>query len=498
MATRTAPLSLLGGLKSALCVRGGWHSQCVSEPRVIQQAYRFALAPTPEQEPFLDGCAGASRFWFNQGLGLVKERLDQRAAGQQADVPWSYKALCVAFRGHAIKDELAPWRGEVVTGSYQAGLEALGRSLQNFSKARQAGQHVGFPRYRAKGRCHEAIIFQRPRMPDARHVTLDRRLGPMRTKESMRKLTRRLAGDPHARVMRSTVQRVNGGWVISFSVERSAKQRHARKPSAAVGMDVGLSRLATLSTGASAANGRPLKASLSALRRLQRQLDRQRRANNPANYDAQGRAKRGREWAKSARMLRTEQRIARVHKRVADLRCEQAHLLTTGLVREFGVIGVEALAVKNLMRNKRLARHIADVGWGMILTQLKYKTSWSEGSLLVAADRFYPSSKTCSACGAVKAKLRLAERVFTCDEPGCAHEQDRDLNAALNLVSMARQHAQAEGLSTYVARTGRFTLSTARGGQVSLVNHDQHSPLKCEGPSGPTQRGNTPALAVAS
>src|SRR5919198_2040576 len=189
----------------------------VSEAPVIQQAFRFALDPTVEQEQFLAACAGASRFWFNQGLALVKQRLDERAADAQVDVPWSYKGLCVAFRGDAIKDELAPWRAEVVTGSYQAGLEALGRALQSFSKGRATGRQVGFPRFRAKGRSHEAVIFQRPRVPDSRHVMLDRRLGPLRTKESMRKLTRLLASDPNARVLRSTVQRANGGWVISFA-----------------------------------------------------------------------------------------------------------------------------------------------------------------------------------------------------------------------------------------------------------------------------------------
>ena len=468
----------------------------MSETRVIQQAYRFVLDPTAEQERFLAACAGASRFWFNQGLALVKQRLDERQAGVDVDVPWSYKGLCVAFRGDAIKDELAPWRGEVVTGSYQAGLEALGRALQNFSQARSSGRHVGFPRFRAKGRGHESVIFQRPRISDNRHVVLDRRLGPMRTKESMRKLARLLAKDENARVMRSTVQRTNGGWVISFTVQRSAKRRRARRPQAAVGVDVGLSRLATLSTGQSAANSPPLQASLRSLRRLQRQLDRQRRANNPSNYDRRGRAKKGaRNWVKSQRMLRTEQRIARLHERVANLRREQAHQLTTTLTREFGVIGVETLAVKNLMSNRRLARHIADVGWGTVLSQLQYKTSWSDGSLLVAADRFYPSSKTCSACGAVKAKLRLADRVFTCNELGCGHEQDRDLNAALNLARMAEQHAQAEGIQSYVARTGRFTTS-ARGGQVSLVRQSQHGPLKCEASSDASQRGDALALAA--
>jgi putative transposase len=467
-----------------------------TEAPVIQQAYRFALDPTVEQEAFLASCAGASRFWFNQGLALVKQRLDERAAGADVDVPWSYKSLCVAFRGDAIKDELAPWRGEVVTGSYQAGLEALGKALANYSSARKAGRRVGFPRFRAKGRAHEAVIFQRPRLPDSRHVMLDRRLGPLRTKESMRKLTRLLVKDEHARVMRSTVQRSGGGWVISFTVQRSPKQRRARRPNAVVGVDVGLARLATLSTGHVAANLRPLQAELRRLRRLQRQLDRQRRQNNPGNYHRDGRAKKGcTSWVKSRRMLRTEQRIARVHERVANLRRHQAHQLTTALTRDFGVIGVETLAVKNLMGNRRLARHISDVGWGAILAQLRYKTSWSDGSLLVAADRFYPSSKTCSSCGAVKAKLRLADRVFTCEQPECGHVQDRDLNAALNLARMAGMHAQAESnSSSYVARIGRFT-PTARGGQVSLAHLSEHSPVKREASPDASQRRE--ALAAA-
>jgi putative transposase len=461
----------------------------MSEGQVIQQAFRFALDPTSEQEQFLAACAGASRFWFNHGLALVKQRLDERAVGTNVDVPWSYKSLCVAFRGESIKNELAPWRSEVVTGSYQAGLQALGKALQNYSAARRAGRQVGFPRFRVKGRSHEAVIFQRPRLIDSRHVLVDRRLGGLRTKESMHKLTRLLAAEQNARVMGSTVQRAKGGWVISFTVQRPAKRRRARQPAGVVGVDLGLARLATLSTGQVAQNSRPLQAELARLRRLQRQLDRQRRANNATNFHPDGQAKKGcRNWVKSRRMLATEQRIARVHERVANLRQHQAHHLTTTLTREFGVLGVETLAVKNLMGNRRLARHIADAGWGMVLRQLKYKTSWSERSLLVSADRFYPSSKTCSSCGAVKAKLRLADRVFACD--ACGHVQDRDLNAALNLARMAQEHSQAEGISSYVARIGRFT-PTARGGQVSLAHLSEHSPLKREDPTGSSQRRKT-------
>jgi putative transposase len=368
----------------------------VSAPRLIQQAYRFELDPTVEQAELLGSFTGASRFWFNQGLALVKRRLDERVGGADVRVPWSYKQLCAEFKGDAIKDELAPWRREVVTGSYQAGLEQLGRALQNFSAGRGSGRRVGFPRFRAKGRCRESVIFQRPRIKSTRHVEFDRRLGPVRCKEPMRKLVRLLGRDEHARILRATISRSGSKWFVSFTVERSPKQRRARRPSAAVGVDVGLARLATLSTGESFENSRPLQAVLRRLRRLQRQLDRQRRAANPANYLADGRAKPGaRDWQKSARMVRAEQRLRRLHERVANLRREQAHQFMTTLTREYGVIGVESLNIRGMQSNRRLARHIADVGWGTILTQLAYKTSWA-GSTLVAADRFYPSSKTCS------------------------------------------------------------------------------------------------------
>ena len=460
----------------------------------VRQAYRFALDPTARQAALLSSFTGASRFWFNAGLALVKQRLDARARGEDVRVPWSYHQLCSEFKGDAIKNRLAPWRHEVVVGSYQAGLEALGRALQNFSRGRKQGRPVGFPRFRTKGHCREAVIFQRPRIHSAGRVEFDRRLGPIRTRERMSKLIRLLERDEQARVMRATVSRSGSRWYVSFTVERSRKQRRARLPDAAVGVDVGLTRLATLSTGELFANARPLQGALRQLARLQGQLDRQRRHNNPASYLADGRAKPGaNQWIVSQRMRRTEARLRRLHERVANLRREQAHRLTTHLTREFGVIGVETLNVPGLQANRRLARHIADVGWGMILAQLAYKTSWSDGSLLVAADRFYPSSKTCSECGAVRAKLSLSERIFSC--AACGLVLDRDRNAALNLAATAQQRAQAEGHSKcYVARTGRETRN-ARRGQISPIIRGRPSPLKREDLLGSTQARK--GLAVA-
>ncbi|HXR14506.1 MAG TPA: RNA-guided endonuclease TnpB family protein [Solirubrobacteraceae bacterium] len=453
-------------------------------PKLTRQAFRYELAPTAAQREFLTSCAGASRFWFNQGLALVKTRLDERASGQDVSVPWSYKSLCSEI-GQEVRAELAPWQREVVSGSYQAGFEALGKALQSFSAGRRKGRTVGFPRFRRKGACTESVIFQRPAVLDSRHVGLDKkRLGPVRTKESLHKLTRLLARDEDARILRSTVMRSGTHWHISFTVERSAEpkaaSRQPRRAAAVVGVDVGLSRLATLSTGETFENAQPLGHSLQKLRRLQRQLNRQRRSNNPTNYDERGRAKPGRTWTKSHRQTRTEVLLQRLHERVADVRREQAHQLTTALTREYGVIGIETLTVMNLMANRRLARHIADVGWGTIFNQLRYKTSWA-GSTLVAADRFYPSSKTCSACGTVRAKLSLTERVLACE--ACGRVQDRDLNAALNLARVAQRFAQAEGSQCYVAAAGAET-GNSRGGHVSPAPRSRQTPVETRRPFG--------------
>jgi putative transposase len=467
----------------------------VGDSKLIEQAYRFELSPTVEQAVFLGACCGAARFWFNQALEEVKRRLDLRAAGEEVSLPWSYHQLCSEF-DREWRAERCDWQHEVVCGSYQGGYESLGLALKNFSAGRRAGRRVGFPRFRRKGGPHiESVTFQRAKPVDARRVQLDNRIGPVRSKERMSKLIRLLARDQQARILRATLSRRGGRWFITFTVRRSAKQRRARRPQAAVGMDPGLTRLATLSTGEQFANARPLHGALRKLRRLERRLDRQRRANNPGNYLPDGRVKPGaRAWVKSRRMLRVEAHRRGLHERVANLRREQAHQLTTYLTREFGVIGVETLAVANLMRNRRLARRIADVGWSLILQQLKYKTSWSEGSILVAADRYYPSSKTCSGCGTVRAKLALSERVFTCE--ACGLVIDRDLNAALNLAHMACRHAQAEGNSKcYVARTGRET-QNARGGQVSPGTPAGLGPLKREASPEATQAREGLALAA--
>jgi putative transposase len=134
-----------------------------------------------------------------------------------------------------------------------------------------------------------------------------------------------------------------------------------------------------------------------------------------------------------------------VHHRVANLRADALHKLTTAVAAEYGTVVVEDLNVAGMLRNRRLARRIADAGFGEIRRRLTYKTRQRHATRTIAADRWYPSSKTCSGCGAVKAKLPLHVRTYQCD--ACGLVIDRDDNAALNLAALAAAATTGTGVA---------------------------------------------------
>jgi putative transposase len=395
------------------------------------QAYRFALDPTPRQRRALASHCGAARVAYNWGLKLVDARLQQRRAGEDVEVPWTLPALRREW--NRAKDQVAPWWAENSKEAYSSGLDGLARALKNWtdsSTGRRKGRPVGFPRGKRKGRSRDACRFTTGPLrveADRKHITLPR-IGGLKTHESTRKLARRLEQGT-ARILAATITRTADRWFVSFTVEVERHIPTGNGTTTVVGMDVGIRRLAVLSTGVTIPNPHALEHQLRKLHRLNRRLAR----CKPA----------------SKRRTQTRRQLARVHARAANVRNDALHKLTTTLATQHEVIVVEQLNVAGMLRNRRLARAIADTAMGESRRQLAYKTRWY-GSRLVVADRFYPSSKTCSDCGWVKAKLSLTERIFTCQ--ACGLQIDRDLNAARNLAKLA----------DHVARSGRETLN-ARG-----------------------------------
>ena len=397
----------------------------------VIQAYRFALDATPRQRRALASHCGAARFAHNWGLDLVKQRLEQRRADPIVQVPWTLSQLRLEW--NRAKHQVAPWWADNSKEAYNSGLDGLARALKNWSDSRRGcrkGQSVGFPRFKKKDRSRDACRFTTGAikvLPDRKHVQLPR-IGILKTHESTRKVARRLEQGT-ARILAATTSRQADRWYVSFTVEVERTVSPCNGRTSVAGVDVGIRHLAVLSTGATTIpNPRALEGSLRTLRRVGRELARRK--------------------AGSRRRYRTRCRLAKIHGRAVNLRRDAMHKLTTNLAREHGVVVVEDLNMAGMVRNRRLARALADAGLAELRRQLGYKTTWY-GSRLVVADRFYPSSKTCSACGWVKAKLALAERTFTCE--ACGLQIDRDLNAARNLARLA-QHVAQSGWETRNAR----------------------------------------------
>lgn len=381
---------------------------------IVHQAYRFALDPSPRAARALASHVGARRYAFNWGLALVKERLEARARGENVQVPWTLRDLRREW--NRLKETVAPWWPEHSKEAYNSGLEGLALALKNWTaskKGRRKGRKMGFPRFRKKGRGRESVSFTTGaiRVDDKSHVVLPR-IGRVRTHEPTTALLEKLQGGK-ARILRATVVREGGRWFVSFTCAVEREPKTPQHPEAVVGVDAGLRHLAVLSTGERVPNPRPLKAARRKIARLNRELARRK----PGSHNRE----------------ETRQRLARLHAHVANIRRDAVHKLTTRLARTYGTVVAERLNVAGMLRNRRLARAVADASLAEIRRQLGYKTIW-HGSRLVEADRFYPSSKTCSCCGAVKPELPLWERTFRCT--ACGLVLDRDENAARNLAAL--------------------------------------------------------------
>ncbi|GAA0976762.1 IS607 family element RNA-guided endonuclease TnpB [Acrocarpospora macrocephala] len=410
----------------------------------VVHAYRYALDPTPRQERMLRSHCGAARLAFNWGLARVKANLGQREAERSYGIPdaqltpslsWSMYSLRKAWNG--AKQEVAPWWAENSKEAYACGLERLATALTNWSESRKGtrkGPKVGFPRFRTKRKKAMSVRFTTGtiRLDGRTHVVLPV-LGRMKTHESTRKLARRIEAGT-ARIRSATVRLEAGRWLVSFSVQIERAARAPSRPETVVGVDLGVKTLAVYSDGRpAAANPRHLAAAARKLRRLSRAVSRKQGPDRRSGQQPSGRWRQ----ADAARN--------RVHYRVAALRRDAIHKLTTTLAGEYGTLVVEDLHIAGMVKNRRLARAISDSGFAEIRRQLAYKTEWGGGRLMVAG-RWFASSKTCSGCGAVKVKLALSERTFTCAD--CGLVLDRDVNAALNLASLVKQTVAGSGPET--------------------------------------------------
>lgn len=421
----------------------------------VLQAYQFALDPTASQLAALESHAGGARFAYNTMLAAVKANLDQRAAERSYGIAeqdltpsmsWSFQSLRNAFNvckhSAAVRSDGSPWWAENSKEVYAGACRNLSAGLSNWSKSKKGerkGPRTGFPRFKSKHRAAKAFTFTTGAIrvePSRHHITLPT-LGTLHVHESTRQLARRIEAGS-ARILKATVGFKRGRWQVAFTVlvaRTPTPPAHVKTGVPVIGIDAGVRDLIV----AAALDGteilrckapRELRRATRTLKALQRKAARQHGRWDPA---AKVKQEPSNGW------LNTQHKIATQHARVANLRGDRMHKLTTALAQQHTIIGTETLAVKNMMaaggsRKRGLNRSIADAGLGEMFRQLDYKTT-RYGSTVVKADRWFPSSKLCSGCGAVKTKLHLSERIYRCEHCGAA--LDRDLNAAINLARYA-------------------------------------------------------------
>ncbi|MFI6118788.1 IS607 family element RNA-guided endonuclease TnpB [Streptomyces sp. NPDC051064] len=410
------------------------------QPGFTVLAYRLALDPSATAVGRLHSHAGAARAAYNWAVGHVTAVWWQRKAEQSYGIPedeltpwrsWSLPALRKAFNLDKRTDpRFAGWWEENSKEAYNTGLANASAAFDNYAKfkgGKRKGARVGVPRFKSKRKARLSCRFTTGAIrvePDGRHVTLPR-IGTVRLHEHRPDL-RALIDAGSMRILSATVRMDRGRWFVSFQVEQRHELVRVARPDAAVGIDLGIKTLAVLAdsdgTVTQEPNPRHLDHAQKQLRRASRVVSRRR---GPDRRTGQ---KPSRRWEKANRARN------RVHHRVANLREDALHKLTTRITREYGTVVVEDLNVAGMGRNRRVSRRIADTAFGEIRRQLTYKTR-RHGTRLVVADRWFPSSKTCSRCGAVKAKLPLSVRVFECDT--CGLVLDRDANAGHNLVALA-------------------------------------------------------------
>jgi len=360
-------------------------------------AHKIALHPNNVQATYFARAAGTARFAYNWALAEWQRQYEAWKLDNSQPRP---SQMALRRQLNSIKAAQFPWILEVTKNAPQMAIIQLGAAFKNFFAGR-----ANYPKFRKKG-LHDRFSLTNDQFSiDGSRIRIPS-LGWVRMREPLR-----FTG----KIMSATVSRVADRWFVSITVDT---QNDLPLPKAenqgVVGVDLGVSALATLSTGERITGPKAHKALLSRMQRLSRGLSRK---------------VKGSENRKKAKA-----KLARLHAGIGNIRKDGLHQLTTNLTRRFHTIGIEDLNVRGMVKNRHLSRAVSDMGFFEFRRQLEYKAAQRCG-MLVVADRWYPSTKTCSACGHKLETLPLSVREWAC--PACGSVHDRDVNAAMNLRNLA-------------------------------------------------------------
>ena len=371
----------------------------------MKRAHRIALKPTPEQESVLAQHAGYARFAYNWAVGEFKAGLD---VGE-----WLSERT-LRPRWNKVKPLVAPWAPALSQNAAKYAIIDFGQTAATWGAYRKAmkavqrpGRRIGFPRF--KRRRHEQG-FRADNGPDTVRVdgkaVVLPKIGRVDMVEALR-----FPGS----IREVTINRTAGTWFAAFCIE-DGQPAPPVKAGRITGVDLGVGTMAECSDGTRVTNPKALASGLKQLRRLDKAIARSRNVHGKSQQSN----RRDRLYAKRRRL----------HAKIVNVRNENHHKATTAIAKSAGRVVVETLNVAGMMRNRRLARAIADAGMAGFLVKLEYKCAWY-GAHFEKADRWFASSKLCAHCGWHNAALTLSDRQWYCG--GCGVLVERDANAALNL-----------------------------------------------------------------
>lgn len=370
----------------------------------ITRGYKTELDLNNTQRTACLHHAGAARYAYNWALAKKQEAYK---AGQKVPTAIDlHRAL------NKLKKTELSWMYSVSKCAPQEALRNVDKAYDNFFrkvKLKKQGKHkgkAGFPKFKKKSKGIGSFRFTTGAMkvfPDAIQLP---RLGKLRLKE-----LDYVPVDAH--ILSATVSEQAGRWFVSVQVEEE-RQEPVKTAITAIGIDLGITTLATCSDGVEFPNPRSLKHKLKKLRRLQRAHSRKQKGSKNREH--------------------SRKKLAMLHARIANSRKDAIHKFTTRVCKSHAHIAIEDLHVAGMLKNHHIAQAISDASMGEIRRQLTYKAE-KFGTRVVVIDRFYPSSKTCSVCGYVLETLDLKVRVWQC--PNCHTLHQRDYNAAKNILAVS-------------------------------------------------------------
>ncbi len=366
------------------------------------KAFKTSLNLNNKQRTLMAKHAGVARHAYNWGLAIC---LEAKEKGEKRPSAVTLHKRLVA----EVKSQYE-WYYEVSKCAPQQALRDLESAFKNFF----AVKGRGFPRFKKKGR-HDSFYLEGNIQIRGNQIKLPR-IGWVKTYEKHLP-TIRVKSNSNV-----TISRQANKWLISYKVD--VEPEKIDHPKGVVGVDLGVKTLATLSDGVVFRAVHAYRSAKRKLASLSRSVSRKVKGSN--NHK------------------KAIKRLARASYRVACIRKDATHKLTSYLAKNHSEVVIEDLNVSGMLKNHRLAQAIADGGFYEFRRQLEYKCQWY-GSQLTVVDRFFPSSKTCSDCGEIKKDLKLKDRTFVC--PSCGFFLDRDLNAAINLSKAGSSPVSACGVS---------------------------------------------------